>query len=472
MSTRKASLSILAAAVLSACSSMPQQIDHAELEARVSSSLSQYQIEAPQAQAHANIWWQQIDNQELNQLLEEVLEQNQDLQASVARIRAAVAQLSDRQKANWPNGTLSVSANRDKGFNSVSGDITENLSTGATLNWQLDLSGRLSALADAAQAAAVNQSAQHQTLVTELVSSAINSYLYWQNLQQQHQLTERQLSALEASINILNARYAEGLSTELELNRTKAQYFELKQRLPQVAAERAKVEALLATLQNSQPSELKLSPLEGPEYQKLAFAIHIEKPIEALMTRGDMRAARANLMQQKHLTTSAERALYPDISFAAFAGVFNNTGINFNDTSSAWQVTPQVSWSLFSYPQLLAQLEQQQALSEASYFDYQSQLTKTIADSELSLQMLIQLERQVKLAQQRSEAATKAYQLADIGYVEGQLGYLELLNARQDVLIAEQAQLVVQHQWLEANVNVYHSFSGTWSRQLIDQASL
>lgn len=458
---------IVSSSILSACSTLPEHTVSNTFDASIDKTLAQYEIVNSASLTANQQWWQQINNNELNQFIAQVLQQNQNLKASAARLRAAVAQLSEQQKNNWPQGTLSVTANRDKGVSSGTSTITESINAGASVTWQLDLSGRLSALAAAAEAAAQNNQALHQDLVTELVSNSVRSYLYWQNLQQQKTLTKSQLTALEASIEILNARYSEGLSTELELNRTQAQYFELKQRLPQIAAESARVESLLATLQNSQPSQLSLTPVSADEYQKLQFNIEITSPMEALMKRGDMQSARAVLLQRQQLTISAERALYPDISFAAFAGIFNNQGVNLSDNSSSWQFAPQISWSLFSYPQLLAQLEAQQALSQASYHDYQNQVTEVIANTELSLQLLVQLEQQVNLAKLRSKAASKAYNLANSGYQEGQLGYLELLNARQDVLIAEQAQLVVHNQWLEANVNVYNAFNGQWSAALL-----
>ena len=458
---------VVSSVILSACSTLPEQSLNNSFDTSVDKTLAQYEIVNTDNLAVNQQWWQQINNNELNQFIEQVLQQNQNLKASAARIRAAVAQLSEQQKTNWPQGSLSVSANRDKGVTTGTSNIAESVNVGASLAWQLDLSGRLSALSAAAEAAAQNNQALHQTLVTELVSSSVRSYLYWQNLQQQKTLTQSQLGALEASIEILNARYFEGLSTELELNRTQAQYFELKQRLPQIAAESARVEAILATLQNRQPSQLSLTPVSADDYQELKFNIEITSPMEALMKRGDMQSARAKLLQRQQLTISAERALYPDISFAAFAGIFNNQGVNLSDHASSWQFAPQISWSLFSYPQLLAQLEAQQALSEASYHDYQGQVTEVIANTELSLQLLVQLEQQVSLAKLRSKAAIKAYNLANSGYQEGQLGYLELLNARQDVLIAEQAQLVVHNLWLEANVNVYNAFNGQWSAALL-----
>lgn len=474
---RAMKLSVVAATVVlaSACSTLPEYVinptPEKAVEQRLSNDFSKYQITHLADVAISEQWWQQVENQELNQLIATVLEQNQNLKASAARLRAAVAQLSAEQKSRWPQGNISVNANREKGVTTGTSEIFESTSAGAALTWQLDLSGRLNALAEAANAAAENRQGIHQSLVTELVSNSVRSYLYWQNLQQQKALTQNQLTALEDSIEILDARYAEGLSTDLELNRTKAQYFELKQRLPQIAGELARVSSVLAVLQNQAVAKVQLTPLTSEQYQALNFDIQLASPLDALVHRGDLRSAVALLTQQNELTVSAERALYPDISFSAFAGVFNNQGISFSDTQSSWQVAPQLSWSLFSYPQLLAQLDTQQALSQASYYDYRNTVSQIVADTEVALQLLVQNEAQLDFAKRRSYAASKAYEIANSGYQEGQIGYLELLNARQDVLIAEQAQLVAHNLWLEANVNVYGEFSGDWSSALLSSAT-
>lgn len=456
---------------VSACSTLPKHVTNASpekaIDQRLSNDYHKYQTVHFDEVAKTEQWWQQLDNQELNQLIENVFQQNQNLKASAARFRAAVAQLSAEQKSRWPQGNINANASRDKGVTTGTSEMVESSNAGVAFTWQLDLSGRLSALAEAANAAAENRLGIHQSLVTELVGNSVRSYLYWQNLQQQKTLTHNQLKALEDSIEILDARYAEGLSTDLELNRTKAQYFELKQRLPQIAGELARVSSVLAVLQNQVVAKVQLTPLASGQYQALNFKIQLASPHDALVHRGDLRSAMALLTQQNNLTVSAERALYPDISFSAFAGVLNNQGIGFSDTQSSWQVAPQLSWSLFSYPQLLKQLDTQQALSEASYYDYQKTVSQIVADTELALQLLVLNEVQLDFAKRRSYAAKKAYEIANSGYQEGQIGYLELLNARQDVLIAEQAQLVAHNLWLEANVNVYGEFSGDWSSALL-----
>ena len=142
----------------------------------------------------------------------------------------------------------------------------------------------------------------------------------------------------------------------------------------------------------------------------------------------------------------------------------NNTRLV--DTQQQWQVTPQIEWSLLSYPALLAQKESQAYLSEAAYSEYQQVVLKAINESELSLQLLVKQTDQKALAQTRFNYANNAFLQAQAMYQEGQIPYLELLDARQDVLIAEKNNIDSSILSLIAKVSTYQAFNGHWSHQL------
>ena len=131
-----------------------------------------------------------------------------------------------------------------------------------------------------------------------------------------------------------------------------------------------------------------------------------------------------------------------------------------------WQVNPQIEWSLLSYPALLAQKEAQAFLSEAAYSEYQQVVLNAINESELSLQLLIKQTDQKLFAETRFKHANNAFLQAKTMYQEGQIPYLELLDARQDVLIAEKNNIDSSILSLIAKVNTYQAFNGRWSYEL------
>ena len=144
----------------------------------------------------------------------------------------------------------------------------------------------------------------------------------------------------------------------------------------------------------------------------------------------------------------------------------DSTGLK--NTDQQWQVAPQLQWSLLSYPALLAQRDAQQFLSEAAYSDYQQVVLTALSESELSLQLLVNQTQQKRFADERYDFANKAFLQAQAMYEEGQIPYLELLDARQDVLIAQENAVETTITSLLAKVNAYQSFNGQWSYALND----
>ena len=91
---------------------------------------------------------------------------------------------------------------------------------------------------------------------------------------------------------------------------------------------------------------------------------------------------------------------------------------------------------------------------------------KALSESELSLQGLVNQAQQKRFADERYDFANKAFLQAEAMYEEGQIPYLELLDARQDVLIAQENAVETTILSLLAKVNAYQSFNGQWSYAL------
>ncbi len=198
------------------------------------------------------------------------------------------------------------------------------------------------------------------------------------------------------------------------------------------------------------------------------FSVALKNANNAIALRPDISRALFDFSQANSLSVAASKALLPDISLSAFAGVVSIDSTGLKNTDQQWQVAPQLQWSLLSYPALLAQRDAQQFLSEAAYSDYQQVVLTALSESELSLQLLVNQAQQKRFADERYDFANKAFLQAQAMYEEGQIPYLELLDARQDVLIAQENAVETTITSLLAKVNAYQSFNGQWSYALND----
>ena len=449
--------SVLAVAVLSGCAS---KIDTAAQQQQVNEFVAKA-ISAEQFMGEdEQNWWHKLGSAQLNQLVSNALANNYDLQTSQLVLKSALARIGEQQAQYLPQGGIEVGAKRSGLGNTNSRQSSANVA----LDWQLDLFGRITALVDAANSQAMSQAEQVRLLQIEVVSAVVKGFVSYQGNLQKQQIIEMQIEALEQSIQVLQAQVDEGVANELDLNRTMAQLRQQQALVP--AIEYAKYRDLSTLAVLSAQTTQSLSINDERAILSKAFQVSLAKPNQAIALRPDISRALYDFSQANSLSVAASKALLPDISLSGFAGVLSLGSNGFSDTQQQWQVAPQVQWSLLSYPALLAQRDAQQFLSQAAYTDYQQVVLKAINESELSLQYLVNQAQQSRFAEQRYQFANNAFLQAQAMYEEGQIPYLELLDARQDVLIAQENAVDSTISSLLAKVNAYQSFNGRWSYAL------
>lgn len=449
--------SVLAIAVLSGCAS---KIDTAAEQQQVNEFVAQAISAEQYVGEDEQNWWYKLGSAQLNQLVSNALANNYDLQTSQLVLKSALARIGEQQAQYLPQGGVEVGAKR-----SGLGDTNSRQSSAnVALDWQLDLFGRITALVDAANSQAMSQAEQVRLLQIEIVSSVVKGFASYQGNLQKQQIIEMQIEALEQSIQVLQAQVDEGVANELDLNRTMAQLRQQQALIPAIEYAKFRDLSTLAVL-SAQPTQ-SLSIKDERAVLSKAFQVSLAKPNQAIALRPDISRALYDFSQANSLSVAASKALLPDISLSGFAGVLSLGSNGFSDTQQQWQVAPQVQWSLLSYPALLAQRDAQQFLSQAAYTDYQQVVLKAINESELSLQYLVNQAQQSRFAEQRYQFANNAFLQAQAMYEEGQIPYLELLDARQDVLIAQENAVDSTISSLLAKVNAYQSFNGRWSYAL------
>ena len=449
--------SVLAIAVLSGCAS---KIDTAAEQQQVNEFVAQAISAEQYVGEDEQNWWYKLGSAQLNQLVSNALANNYDLQTSQLVLKSALARIGEQQAQYLPQGGVEVGAKR-----SGLGDTNSRQSSAnVALDWQLDLFGRITALVDAANSQAMSQAEQVRLLQIEIVSSVVKGFASYQGNLQKQQIIEMQIEALEQSIQVLQAQVDEGVANELDLNRTMAQLRQQQALIPAIEYAKFRDLSTLAVL-SAQPTQ-SLSINDERAILSKAFQVSLAKPNQAIALRPDISRALYDFSQANSLSVAASKALLPDISLSGFAGVLSLGSNGFSDTQQQWQVAPQVQWSLLSYPALLAQRDAQQFLSQAAYTDYQQVVLKAINESELSLQYLVNQAQQSRFAEQRYQFANNAFLQAQAMYEEGQIPYLELLDARQDVLIAQENAVDSTISSLLAKVNAYKSFNGRWSYAL------
>lgn len=455
--TRLTLSAVLVAAFLSGCAS---KIDTQSEQNAINDFVAQANIASNVATADETNWWHKLESKQLNALVNSALANNYNLQTSQLTLKSTLARLGEQKTQYLPQGGVNIGAARSDAPSVFDRQSSANIA----LDWQLDLFGRITALVDAANASAMSQAEQVRSLQIEVVSSVVKGFVSYQgNVEKQH-IIAMQINALEQSIEVLQARVDEGVANELDLNRTMAQLRQQEALMPAIEYAKYSDLSTLAVLTGKLAQDIAIDNEQNLLEQ--SFSVALKNANSAIALRPDISRALYDFSQANSLSVAASKALLPDISLSAFAGVVSIDSTGLKNTDQQWQVAPQLQWSILSYPALLAQRDAQQFLSEAAYSDYQQIVLNAVTQSELSLQMLVNQQQQERYAKQRYGFANKAFLQAQAMYEEGQIPYLELLDARQDVLMAQENAVDTTIATLLAKVNAYQAFNGQWSYAL------
>ena len=455
--TRLTLSAVLVAAFLSGCAS---KIDTQSEQNAINDFVAQANIASNVAIADETNWWHKLESKQLNALVNSALANNYNLQTSQLTLKSTLARLGEQKAQYLPQGGVNIGAARSDAPSVFDRQSSANIA----LDWQLDLFGRITALVNAANASAMSQAEQVRSLQIEVVSSVVKGFVSYQgNVEKQH-IIAMQINALEQSIEVLQARVDEGVANELDLNRTMAQLRQQEALMPAIEYAKYSDLSTLAVLTGKLAQDIAIDNEQNLLEQ--SFSVALKNANSAIALRPDISRALYDFSQANSLSVAASKALLPDISLSAFAGVVSIDSTGLKNTDQQWQVAPQLQWSILSYPALLAQRDAQQFLSEAAYSDYQQIVLNAVTQSELSLQMLVNQQQQERYAKQRYGFANKAFLQAQAMYEEGQIPYLELLDARQDVLMAQENAVDTTIATLLAKVNAYQAFNGQWSYAL------
>ncbi|MDO6507313.1 TolC family protein [Colwellia sp. 4_MG-2023] len=445
---------ILITPVLSGCAS---KVDEQNYRQSMEAFVAETNVAAHLASEDEINWWQQLHSAQLNKLVNDALASNYDLKTSQLQMKSALAKLGAQKAEYLPQGGVNLGAQRT----GLADDVTRQSSANLGLNWQLDLFGRITALVDAANASAMSQAEQLRALRIEVVSAVVTGYISYQGNKQKEKILNLQITALEQSIDVLEARVQEGIASELDLNRTHAQLSQQQALLPDVSYAQYRDLSTLAMLTGRFSGDIILE--DEQTILDTLFTVALAEPNKAIALRPDISRALYEFSQTNSLSVAASKALLPDVSLDAFVGIVSLGTNTLSNTQQQWQILPQIKWSLLSYPALLAQRDAQQYLSKAAYNEYQKVVLGALNDSELSLRLLSKSIAQKGYADQRYSFANKAFLQANAMYQEGQIPYLALLDARQDVLIAEDNAVNAKITSSLAKVKAYQAFNGRWS---------
>ena len=408
-------------------------------------------------------WWTVFDDSGLNRIIGQVRTNNHDLRAGLKRYDQARAVIGVSRAGALPQVAVTPSGSRqrisEESVNGRGGTFsTYNLP--ASVDWEIDLFGRIRRGVEAAQADAQASGEDLNNLRLTLETEAATRYFTMRALDQEIGIVQEGVGSRKNSLKLAQDRKNLGVVSELDVAQAQTLLATSEADLQGLRRERAAQEAALAVLAGQPASNFRIAAkgLAGsPPNLPSGF------PSELARARPDIRRAERNLAAENARVGVATAAFYPSISLTGSLGVqSSDIGNLLNGGARFWAISPQAYIPIFQGGRNKANLARSQSRYEEVLENYQQTVLEALSEVETALAARAFYDGQSAALARASTAAERTREIANDQYQGGTSNYLNVLDAERTALDAKRQQALIRGADYVNTVNLIKALGGRW----------
>jgi NodT family efflux transporter outer membrane factor (OMF) lipoprotein len=408
-------------------------------------------------------WWQGFGDPALTRVVATALANNSDIAIAAARVGEARAQFQLARSQLLPNAGVTAGGERERFLNAFGAGTYQTAGKAElSASYDLDLFGRLSSASAAARAALLSTQAAYAGVRLAVATSAASGYITLRALDARLGILRETLTARENSVRITRRRAQTGYTSELERQQAEAEYQATLQLIPVAELAIKRQEDGLSLLLGENPRAIErgaaldaLNPLPVP----------VTLPAALVRNRPDIVQAEQQMIAADRSLDAARAAFMPDVRLGATGGYVASTLIS--DPVRIFSLGGSILAPLFEGGALRAQADAAAARRDQAAFAYRRTALAAFRDVEDALAAIQRSAEQEKALAGQRDALAIALRLATNRYLAGYASYLDKLDAQRGLLAAE-LQLVQAHaDTLNAEVALYQSLGGGWSKDAL-----
>jgi NodT family efflux transporter outer membrane factor (OMF) lipoprotein len=389
-------------------------------------------------------WANQFGDPQLPKLIAEALEGSPTIAQAQARLAKAQSYIETSRSSLYPkiNGRSFITRERFP-ENSIlpppfGGSWFTQYTALATASWELDVWGKNRArLASAVSQEKAAEADVQQARIT-LAASVARTYNQLARIYALRDIAEREIANRKDVSAITNGRVTAGLDTNVEKQTALGNIATSAASVSDLDGQITTVRYELAALLGKGPDRgLQIAaPVLSPGG---AVTLPENLPADLVSRRPDIVAARWQVEAAMHDVKETKAEFFPDINLTAAAGLDSLGWGHFLTAGSRLiAVGPAIHLPIFDAGALRAQLKGRYADFDLDVANYNETLIGALSDVATQVASIRAIDRQMDDAQHALDASSEAYRLAVIRYDAGLSPQLQVLNADDNRLSAEQ----------------------------------
>jgi len=457
-SLRNFVLAPLAAAVLAGCSFIPTY----ERPAAPVAGAFPYPSATQGTPAAALDWQRFFTDEGLRGLITTALADNRDLRVAVLSIEQARAQYDIRRADRYP--TVGAGINASRAPNPINGEQTTSFQAGlAFTSWEIDFFGRIASLSQAALAQYLATEEGRKAAQIAIVGSVATTWLSLVADEELLALTRQTLDTRAESLRLMQLRFDNGVSSELDLRLAQSLAETARAALVQAQRQRAlDLNALSLLVGRPLPTDFQT----GTTMAAVQLAdVPAGLPSEVLVTRPDVRQAEQLLLAANANIGAARAAFFPNITLTAQAGRASSqlSGLFGGGGSWAYTVAPSLLLPIFDAGRNRAGLASANVSRDIAVAQYERAIQSAFREVSDALAGRATLTEQLQAQSNVAQAESVRVRLSQMRFDAGVASTLDLLDAQRSLFTAQQAELQTRLARLQNQVLLYRALGGGWT---------
>ena len=399
-------------------------------------------------------WWLGFNDPVLNKLVDLVLEQSPDRLTAEAKIKEARGLRHTAISALLPQiGASGSSGRQDTGLDSP-GSVDSFYEAGFDASFEIDVFGRNRKNYTASDARLKSAEAAYHNVSLSLIAETIRTYIDYRSAQNQYRIATKNLKSQEKTLGLIQDLNKMGSAPRLDVERTENLVNTTRASLPEYKRLSENAKLRLSILTGALPETL--APILTPDAEIPGADIGpvLMAPAKALTLRPDIRAAAENLKENTALSESATAEFFPSFSLSGFYGI-SDGGLVTN--ANVWNVALGAAVSLLDFGRIEGRIDAARAREMQAYQQYRKTVLSAVTEVETALNDYAYInERRISL-QKAFENADQALALSQSLYKEGEISFLDVLDAQRNANNAESAVVSARAAQAESLTRLYKS---------------
>ena len=410
-------------------------------------------------------WWELLHDEQLQLLIRQALAENKDLKQAVASMEEFQARIFMARADFLPGINVSTNA---PAFGTLGGFVVPGFPTPfsyfgqGTLNWEIDIWGRVRRANEAARADLLAREENRRAVVLTLVSGVAQSYFDLLQLDMQLEITRRTLLSWEETVALSQHRLRGGVISRLDADQFEAERANVSARLAEIERQVIQKENELNVLLGKNPAPISRGRLLTDQVMLLEVPAGL--PSDLLQRRPDILQAEQALAAATARIGMTKAARFPRITLTGLLGVASPRLANLLTSGTEYGMGgvglagPLLNAQTLGHEQRAFEAQSRRVLAQ-----YEQTILVAFKEVEDSLVAVRTAKNQRKAQQEQVDALRSALQIANLRHQAGITSHLEVLVAKRSLFSAETALTSAHRLHLVSVVQLYKALGGGWS---------